>query len=68
MDCQITSYNPSTGDLVVNVETINGSSGPYTDWTIFLGGKKEILETTGAPGVDGTGIPSVTGNGQKLLQ
>lgn len=67
MDCQITSYNPSTGDLVVNVETINGSGGPYTDWTIFLGGKKGDTGATGAPGVDGTGIPSVTGNGKKLL-
>ncbi len=32
----ITAYNSGTGALTVNATTINGSGGPYTDWTVSL--------------------------------
>lgn len=33
----ITSFTSGTGDITVNVATINGSGGPFTDWSVIQG-------------------------------
>lgn len=60
MNGVITAYNNVTGAITVNVEDVNGSGGPFTDWNIQLSGK------TGAGGsgvqnkFDATTAPTTT--------
>jgi hypothetical protein len=37
MHCLVTSYNPATGELIVDVQTHTGS-GTYSSWTVNVGG------------------------------
>lgn len=38
MQGQVTAYTPGTGAMTVNVVTTSGSGGPFTDWTVSMGG------------------------------
>lgn len=49
MHGQVTSYNPGTGALVVNVLDVGGS-GTYADWVITLSAPKGAPGATGASG------------------
>lgn len=49
---QVTSY--AAGSLVVNVVSISGAAGPYTDWTIYVSGPQ------GVQGATGSGVPATT--------
>jgi hypothetical protein len=58
----VVSYNPSNGDMVVDVETITGS-GLYSDWTVNLGGAaggNGSSGTSGTSGIDGSSGTSGT--------
>lgn len=50
----VTSYNSTTGDLVVNV-TDTAGSGTYTDWLIVQAGAKGSTGSTGSTGATGAG-------------
>lgn len=39
MQATVTSYNRATGALGVNVDFVQGSGGPFTDWSIAVIGK-----------------------------
>ena len=46
MHCLVTSYNPTTGVLVVDVQTHTGS-GTYSSWTVNVGGTTTAVLPTG---------------------
>jgi len=56
----VTSYNASTGVMVVNVATTTGS-GTYSSWTVNLSGAAGIPGATGATGAGATGATGVQG-------
>ena len=61
----VTSYNSGSGALVANVSTIVGGPGPYSSWTVNLGGAAGPTGsqgTTGTQGVQGVqGVQGITG-------
>lgn len=46
MHCLVTSYNPTTGVLVVDVQTHTGS-GTYSSWTVNVGGTTTAVLPSG---------------------
>jgi len=58
----ITSYNPGTGTMTVNVTSVSGT-GSHTGWSVNLNGAPGPAGTTGATGVTGpTGVAGNTGS------
>jgi hypothetical protein len=54
----VTSYNPTTGVIVVNVDTVEGE-GMHSAWQVNLNGLAGAPGSTGATGIQGaTGVPS----------
>ena len=64
MNADVTTYNPGTGALVVNVTGSTGA-GTFATWTINLAGAVGAVGATGAQGTTGpTGPQGATGAGQ----
>jgi len=58
----VTSYDETTGDLVVEVDLINGS-GTFSNWTVNLAGAAGVPGATGPTGQTGaTGLTGATGS------
>lgn len=58
MDAIVTSYDPATGALVVDVVGISGS-GTYADWGVYLGGAGYALDSPVPVSQGGTGVSAI---------
>ena len=58
----VLSYNESTGEMVVDIDTTNGS-GTFSDWRVNLSGAAGVPGATGPKGDTGaTGLTGATGS------
>jgi hypothetical protein len=64
MNGVITAYSPSTGELVVNVQTVYGS-GTYADWTVSLSAPPPTLVVDIVTGTSSSS--NTVGTGQKTF-
>jgi hypothetical protein len=61
MNGRVVSYSPSTGVLVVDVESSLGSGINLTPWEVNLDGAVGTIGSTGATGATGAGATGATG-------
>jgi hypothetical protein len=56
----VSSYNPATGELIVDI-TYHSGSGSYSSWIVNLDGAVGVMGSTGATGATGYGATGATG-------